>query len=426
MTRYFDLKRLFLIGIVLFWGCGLPAGVGPVPPFFTVSISPMPISSPASFISTTKFYPNPQVAADKNNNVFVVWQNYSTSSIFYTYSTNAGATFTTLGSVPGSSGGSYPRIATDGSGNAFITWYVPSATPSIQFNYTIANVFQLALPLTVSSTSVPFPSAGSPSPEDINVSNGTLALAWNQCTTVTPSCTDNEVYATSFAVSVTTIPITQASFNTAPNLISGTGNLSTGYPKIKQYNNQSYIQYFQSGPSSTGLSLNINNTQTIPVFSGAPLLDSSLEIDTSGKVYSAWNPSYQPCPPPPQPNTDIFFSFLKSGNTLFTMIGNGNLTNNGCSFGPALAIDSSQYVNLAFFSFPTGLKVNDLFLSRSTDGGNTFPNFYNLSSTPAGTSASYAPGFTVVGKTAYLVWDEAVAVGAFTTSQIYFEKLSLN
>lgn len=426
MTRYLDLKKLFLTGFLVFWGCGLPPGIGPAPPFYSVAVSPTPVYSTPSLISAT-FSPNPQVAADGNNNVFVVWQD--SSSIYFTYSTTGGAKFTTPSPVPGSVGGSYPRIATDGSGNIFVTWY-NATTASIQFNYAVANTFSTS-PFLISTNPAAFPAGIPPYPpqEDINFTAGMLSLAWSQCTTSAFSCPDDEIYTSSTAIPANLTLTSIISFS-SPAQISNSG-VFAGYPRIKQTSNQSYIQYFQNLPT-TGLVLYLNNTQTLSTqtiqINSVPggAYNSSLELDSSGKAVSAWNP----VPSTPTPNNpskfDIFSNFLPNNGISYSTP--QNITNNGASYGPALAIDSSEYFNLALFSKSAGQTLNDLFLTRSTDGGKTFPSFFNLSMTPGGYSSSYAPSLAVVGKIAYLVWDEEVPtnITGINASQIYFEKLNLH
>lgn len=412
MTCYFDLRKLFLIGITVFWGCGLPPGIGPAPPFYSVAVSPIPISG---LVASPV---NPQVASD-GTNVFVVWQDF-TNGISYTYSASNGNGFHTPPiQIPGSTGGTYPRIATDGNGNVFVTWYDSSGTPSIKFSYVVAiNTFP-APPLILSTApaSAPFGFQPSPPQEDINFTNGTLALAWSQC--ITTLCPSSDVYTSSATIilPLNLNPISSSSFS-APANISNSGFFA-GYPRIKQTGNQPYIQYFQNSPT-TGLVLYPGNTPTFQINTTVSY-NSSMDIDSSGRAVSVWNPN----PSFPNPRFDIFTSFLPPGvGKLFSSP--QNISNNGVSYGPVLAVDSSGYFNLAFFSKSAGQTMNDVFLTRSTDGGVTFPSFFNLSMTPTGNSSSYAPGLTVVGKTAYLVWDEAVTVGVITTSKIYFEKLSLN
>ena len=408
-------NKLFLMilftGLSIFPGCGLPAGIGPPPPFATITQGPVIL--PSGLTAPL----NPQIVADGNNHVFIVWQDIN--GISYAYSPDGGLTFPPQYRfpVPGSTGGTFPRVATDGSGNAFVTWFTGSNNGSILLNYAISNVFQGTIPVSISP--VPFPSAGISPPEDIFYGNNSLLITWSQCTATCNLPSNYEVFAntTTLSGTLTVTSITSANFTTSTQ-VSGTASPSVlasgfaGYPKIRQFSAIPYILYQKQSPSGIFLSIldpilqkdiKINNSRVSSTV--------SLEINNSGKVYTAWNPSGQ--------KPDIFTSLLSLGGTAFTA--EWNVSNNGNSYGPAMGLDSSQYPYIAFLSVPGGGTTYDVFLTRSSDGGAHYPYIYNMSNT-IGNSFSYAPGLAIVGKTGYLVWDDNTT----GSRQIYFEKFSLN
>jgi PKD domain len=67
---------------------------------------------------------NPEIAVDAGGNISVVWENDDiTFGVFYTHSTDAGATFSTPVNLATNTTGSFsPQLAADGNGDIYVVW----------------------------------------------------------------------------------------------------------------------------------------------------------------------------------------------------------------------------------------------------------------------------------------------------------------
>ncbi|MFI5303593.1 MAG: hypothetical protein ACHQYP_02250 [Nitrospiria bacterium] len=388
----------------LLTACGLPSGSNNSSSF-AVSSSPVLRLDQSSLNAI-----NPQVAVDESDRVFVVWQD---NSITFTYSTDGGKTFQSPVNIPGSSGGSYPRITTDGNGNAYVIW---QASTQFLLNYSTTNIFQ-AFPVVITSSVCSSQSSQSPVPQaDIVNTGSVLAITWAQQS----PCSNPSSYENMLDFQ----PLSNPATLPAPVNVF-TDSSFAGYPKISNFGANPYLVYLQTSVSDLVLleySTTSSPQKSFPVntknSNAAIPLSSSLSVDSIGNSFVAWEAST-----PQGGGVDIFFNTLPAKSSSFNLSPH-NLTNNGASKGSAVSIDSSQYVYVAFFSRPSATpKTYDVFLERSSNGGNSFTDPFNVSNT-AGTSASYAPGLAITGKNAYVVWDD----NSFTSgsSQIFFQKLTLD
>jgi hypothetical protein len=393
---------LFFTFILLLTGCGLPAGTNAISNFSAINTPTLPLS----LLATDSR--NPQVAADGANNVLVVWQDGN--NINFVSSSNGGSSFTAPIPVPGSAGGAYPRLTTDGSGNAYVIWQ--SATQFL-LNYSTTNGFQSSIAI---SSICPGQSSQNLVPQaDITYAGTNLFIAWAKQAS---PCSTNSPYNILF----TSLPVgSLGSIPTPVDILSDT--VFAGYPKIAQFGGDPYIVFLKTSISDLMLSEYSLTSQTQTSFpvktqnSNAQIpLSSSIGVDGGGNSFVAWeayNPNLK--------GVDIYFNTLKKGNTLFNS-NPINLSNNGASKGSVVGIDSSQYINVAFFSRPSANpNAYDVFLEQSRDGGKSFIGPMNISNTH-GDSSSYAPGMAIVGKTAYVVWDDN---SNSTNHQIYFQKITL-
>jgi hypothetical protein len=280
-------------------------------------------------------------------------------------------------------------------------------------NYTLSGHFQssvaISTPCPSQFTQNPIPNA------DLAYSAGKLFVTWAQ---QTPCATGPyNIYFDSLLASNPVPP-------QFPQKSIISDSQFTGYPRLSQYGGDPEILFDRSSISDFllteyAISSNIQTSFQVNIQSAnmvQPPLDSSLVTDGAGNHYVAWEAQERT-----NGGVDIFFNTMKAGGAFtFNPI---NLSNNGKAKGPAVAIDSNQYVYVAFFSksnaFPT---TYDLFLEQSKDGGKSFSSAFNVSNS-SGDSASYAPGIAISGKTAYLVWDDNTNL---TTHCIYFQKVALN
>jgi hypothetical protein len=216
-----------------------------------------------------------------------------------------------------------------------------------------------------------------------------------------------------------TIPIVNPLTVSAPVNVTKNSSpiLFLGYPKIKLFGGTPYIVYQTTSPTS-GLYLSQMSTPINVAGSQATASNVSLGIDNSGNSYVAWNPA--------QNGSDVYFNMLPAGSTLFKFNSPApNLSNKPSTYGPAIALDSSQYVYVAFFSRPAYQSTYDVFLTRTTNGGSIFTDAFDISNT-LGDSFSYAPGIAITNKTGYIVWDDNSYTLNHSTNQILLQKILLD
>jgi hypothetical protein len=402
-------KKPLLLSFLLLGlsGCGLPAGPA-VPPSFA-TLPPRLLLSIGNNDSI-----NPQIAVDSSNGVFVTWQDTTVSNQILFSSFTDGSSLPPPPvpvAIPGSAGGTFPRMTTDGNGNAYVIWY---SNNTIFMNYGTSSGFQTT-PVQISTPTVPIPQSVSPPPADIAYDPGTntLYIVWSECSSmVCPS-------GSTFDVVYTTVTLSPFFVSTPPiNVSNGALGTFSGNPKIVLSGGVPSIVY-QTSATPSGLYLAIDSTTPYyPVGNLSQAFSESLGIDSTGSSYVAWesvNPILN--------GRDIYFNFLKAGDPSFNSQPL-NLSNNGNSKGPVVAIDSSQYVYVAFFSRPFQQVTYDVFLTRTTNGGSIFTDAFDISNT-LGDSFSYAPGIAISGKTGYIVWDDNTYTGS-GNHQILLQKILLN
>jgi hypothetical protein len=146
---------------------------------------------------------------------------------------------------------------------------------------------------------------------------------------------------------------------------------------------------------------NLSNT---PGNSGSP----QIVVDGRGNINVVWN-DLTPG------NLDIFF--IRSTNLGTTFSTPLNLSNNsGTSFSPHMVVDSSGNINVVWTDMTPG--NDDVFFSRSTDGGVTFSAPKNLSNNPGN---SFNTGIAVDSSgNINVVWEDATP----GNNEIFFSRSS--
>jgi hypothetical protein len=403
-----------LLLTITFWntGCGLPAGPNSAPKFASLSGNTVILPDPVSGTINSK---NPQIAVDSTG-IYIAWEDTSGKTIVFSSSHDGGATFSIPVIIPvaipgpNPANGSYPRITTDGNGKSFVLW---QESGQFLLNYTVSSQFQnssiaISTPCPGQFTQNAIPNA------DLTYTTGKLFVTWAQQT----PCNTGFYYIYFDSISAVTpaiVPTPQSVFTDSQFL---------GYPRITGLGGDHDIlfeqssvsdlflsEYILSSTSQTSHYANIQSANIVP-----PPSSFSLATSANGNRYVAFSANKT------QTGPNVYFNVMKTGSNGFTL-NPLNLSTNGTSVGPTLAIDSSQYVYVAFFSksnaFPT---TYDVFLEASTDGGNSFSASFNVSNS-SGDSASYAPGIAILGKTAYIVWDDNTNS---TNHHIYFQRVALN
>ncbi|MBI3595054.1 MAG: hypothetical protein HY200_08860 [Nitrospirae bacterium] len=409
MSRFQLFIPKYRIILVLFFSfflnvCGLPPGPNTAPTFATLFPSSpiLPDPSPSQPINSR----NPQIAVDSTG-IYVAWENSSDGNILFSSSKDGGSTFSIPIVIPNSTNGTYPRITTDGNGNSFVLWQSPT---QFLLNYSTSSQFRTSA-VTIANLCSSQSSQNSIPQADIIYNQNNLLITWAQV-----SCSSPTPYQIYFDSLLAQNPVTPSV--PTKQILSESG--FNGYPKISQLAGDPDIAYLQTSVSDlvlTEYSVTFDTQTSFRVNSQSIPASVSLATDGNGNRYVAWaahNPS--------QSGFDIYINNLNTGTTTFPVPPH-NLTLNGASYGPAIGIDSSQYVYVTFFSRSTAFPTTyDVFLERSSDGGKNFIGPVNISNS-SGDSFSYEPGMAVLGKTAYFVWDDNTNS---TFHHIHFQKVTLN
>jgi hypothetical protein len=102
-------------------------------------------------------------------------------------------------------------------------------------------------------------------------------------------------------------------------------------------------------------------------------LTPQVAVDATGNIYAVWEDDTAS-------NSNILFSRSTNGGAIFSTPQNISKSSRS-SFNPLIAVDAQGAVNVVWVSNAPG--NNDIFFSRSTDGGSTFSAPLNLSNDPA-------------------------------------------
>lgn len=255
----------------------------------------------------------PQIAVDAQGNINLVWLDSTpgTLSVFFSRSTDGGATFSTPVNVSNYPGGSalFPQVSVDSSGHIFVAWFDNnSGNPSIFFSRSMDGGATF--------------SSGYTGP----------AVRWPIFMAVDASNRIDLVWA---ANDSTGVP--QVVFSSSANdgtLFSGPLTISSAHGGV--------------GTSSVGSSL-----------------PGYMALDANGNIYVTWIEA-----PSPQGPANILFSLSTDGGTTFSAPKQA-VSSGSPQIGVAgLMVDGTKCIHVLWASF-LGNAYN-AFLSRSSDGGATF------------------------------------------------------
>ncbi|HXN51496.1 MAG TPA: PKD domain-containing protein [Candidatus Acidoferrum sp.] len=244
---------------------------------------------------------NPQIAVDAGGNISVVWENLNiTYGIFFSHSSDGGATFSTPVNLATNTSGSFsPQLAVGVNGSINVVWEDDIALPSgvlqshISFSHSTDNFATRSDPKNLSNNS-----GNSPGPQIAVDPSGNIDVAW---------------------------------------MDSSAGN----------------YQILFSRSADQGAT-----------FSGAKNLSNSLydstnpqiRVDTNGGVYVAWQEIV-----PPAFNGDIFLARSSDGGANF--FDPANLSNNtGDSSNPWITVDATGGIDLNWLDTTPG-RANIFFAS---------------------------------------------------------------
>src|SRR6266566_4987267 len=316
-----------------------------------LAASPLVVQAQVAFSPPTNVSSNPgasglsQIAVDSTGSINIVWLDNTPGyyAVFFSRSTDGGATFSTpqnLSNDP--AGSSAPQIAVDSSGNINVVWQDnPPGTYQILFTRSSDGGATFSTPIAVSSRPSYRPQVAVDSAGNINV-------AWT------------EGFNGPFDVVFSRSSDGGATF-TAPKVISYLSEVDLGFRMALDskgnlyavWDTQPYGNIYLSHSSDGGATFSYtaitNNT------SGTGPQGQQIAIDSSDNINVVW----QDISPG---NYDIFFTRSSDGGATFSTP--ENLSNDpGDSGNPQIVVDSSGNINVGWTDNTPGNL--DIFFTRS-------------------------------------------------------------
>ncbi|MFI5125767.1 MAG: PKD domain-containing protein [Candidatus Acidiferrales bacterium] len=309
-------------------------------------------STPVNLSNDSADSGSPQIAVDTAGNIYVVWEHDSPNlGIFFSRSTDGGATFSTPAVLSVSALGSFsPQIAVDSNGNISVVWEDDvSLTSDISFSYSADHGATFSFPKSLS-----FHTGNSVSAEVAIDLTGNIDVVWEN-----DSPGNFDIFFSRSADS-------GATFSTPKNLSHGSGDAQN--PQIgldakgninlvwadnipPDFNPDSYFARSSDGGATFSSPLNISNNAG---FSANPFLT----IDAGANINVAWEDNTPG-------NGDIFFS--RSTDSGATFSASVNLSNDPLlSLAPVIAADKNGNINVTWQDATPG--ISQIFFSRLASG----------------------------------------------------------
>jgi hypothetical protein len=290
---------------------------------------------------------SPKVAVDGSGNISVLWENDDiTYGVFYTHSTDGGATFSTPVNLATNTSGSFnSRLALDSNGSVYVVWedhFVPPsgiASSAIFFSRSADKGSTFSAAMSISSNS-------SSTPALALAANGSVNVSW-----VDHTASPTNVFFSRSTDSGTT-------FLTPKSLSDGLANSN----------------------------------------------HSQISTDSNGAVYVVWDE-----------NSVILFARSTDGGVTFSAP--LSLSNNtDRSLVPGLAVDATGNVSVSWADSNAG--PQQVFFAQSVDHGATFSAPQNLSN-DVGFSGGVQMAADIQGNL-NVVWDDNVS----GVNQIFFSRFT--
>ena len=316
-------------------------------------------SKPKNVVSNPDFQVTPQVGVDTAGNINIVWEDdiASNSYIFFSRSTDGGATFSpspakNLSSSLGSSWN--PRIAVDSQGNINVVWIDATTGQDIFYSRSTDSGMTFSSPKNLSNGAT-----NAENPQIAVDASGNISVAWDITNGVMFTYSTD---GTSFSTPVNLTTNTTGS--SAPAMAVGTdGSINIVWED--DFNSKAHICFSRS--TNNGQSFSAPTT----VSNGAGNSTSAqIAVDASSNINIVWvddSPG----------NFVIMYSRLS--NTGTTLVSGKTISGAGNAASPQVAVDAAGNVQVVWQA-TTGTAVNnDVFFSRSTNGGGAFSGPQNIS-----------------------------------------------
>ena len=328
------------------------------------------------------------------NIVCTVWDDTTTPDgnrdIFFARSTDGGLTFSDPENISENTGDSIlPKVVCEGD-NVYVVWHdtpTPDGNRDIFFARSINGGLTFGDPLNISENT------GSSFNPQISVEGNNVYVVWQDDTTPDPDDNFDIFFARSINGGLTFSDPENISDNVGVSII----------PQISSDGNNVYVVWqdtrtipdilfatSNNGGLTFGDPLNISEENT-----GDSVFP---QISSDGNnVYVVWRDDTDTPGIP-----DIFFATSTDGGFFFSEPENISETT-GSSTNRQISSDGNN-VYVVWSDNTTTTGINDIFSSRSTDGGLTFSDPENISEN---TGNSINPQISVEGNNVYVVWQDS-------------------
>jgi hypothetical protein len=353
-------------------------------------------STPVNVSDNSGFSYSPAIAVDSGNNLHAIWQDNTPGNwdIFYSKSTNGGATWSVTVNVSNNAGDSwYPAIATDSGNNLHVVW--GDNTPGnweIIYSKSTDGGATWSAAVDVSNNS-----GISSSPTIVVGSGNSLHVVWYD----TPSGGGNPdiLYSKSTDGGATWSAVVNISNNSggsfSPAIIVDSGNnLHVVWTDTTPGNYDIFYSKSTDGGATWSAAVDVSNTSGESQY-------SAIAIDSGNNLHVVWRDDTPG-------NYETFYSKSTDGGVTWSAA--VNISNDsGHSYYPAIAIDSGT-IHIAWeddtgqSGGPLPPAPAEIFYSKSTDGGVTWSAAVNISNN-SGYSGNPAIA-TDSGNTLHAIWQD--------------------
>lgn len=306
-------------------------------------------SQPMNLANTVADSANPQIAVDANNNIHVLWANRDvTFGIFYTRSTNGGASFSQPVDIDAHTTESFaPQFAIDASGNVYVVWdtFVGSQL-DVFFSVSKDNGQTFSTEQNLSNNA-----GNSSTPQLALDSSGNINIVWDDNT---PG--NEDIFFTRSTDQGTTFsPIKNVSSDPGASTnplvgVDAKGNIFVVWQDTLSATSTTHDVWFAS--SSNGGTI-FSTAQNLSKGTGDSV-NPALLVDHSGNINVAWEDSITS-------NSQIFFARSTDSGATFTT--SQNLTNdNGFAETVQMSADAKGNLNVVWDDGGSG--PNQIFFTR--------------------------------------------------------------
>jgi len=295
---------------------------------------------------------SPQIAADANGNLYLLWENTSVIlAVVFSRSTDGGVTFSTPVNVSTNAGGSFsPQMAVDPGGNISVVWEDDAFTSSdISFSRSADHGATFSIPKSLSNNI-----GNSVSPQVTVDLTGNINVAWQNDGPGNPD------------IFFSRSSDKGATFSTPKNLSNSPGRSNAPQIKVDAGGNINVVWADNNPPDFNPDVFFVRSSDGGATFSAAQNVSQNsgfssnpwLTVDAGANINVAWEDNTPG-------NRDIFFARSTDSGTTFSPP--VNLSGDpGLSLAVQIAADKNGNINVAWQDHTPG--VSQVFFSRFSGG----------------------------------------------------------